>query len=165
MSCLSDNLILAAIDLIDANKIDEVTDAHVRRSISTTYFALFQHICCEASDLFLGTDDSELTRAKEHMRRSISHEQLAKRCSQAYELKDSAGNYVFPDEIRNMANGIVQAKEKRHDADYSFRASFTKVDALLATMEAGALMEDFDGLAKNHRKAFMVWALVNKNRK
>lgn len=164
MSCLSQNLILTAIDLIDADKLDDVTDAHVRRSISSTYFALFQHICCEASDLFLGVDDGELTRAKEHLRRSISHEQLANRCSKAYELRNNTGDYVFPDAIRNFANGIIQAKEKRHDADYSFRASFTKVDALLAAMEAGALMEDFDELEEKHRKAFMVWALINKKR-
>jgi uncharacterized protein (UPF0332 family) len=134
-------------------------ESHCARSISTIYYALFQHICCSASENIIGGADQYLTRAKSHLMRSISHNAILKRLTNAQNP-----NYGFPIEVVDFCNIFCSLQKMRHDADYNKFREFTKEEVEFEEARARCAMEDYDGLARKHKKAFLVWAIIEKPR-
>lgn len=136
---------------------DNPTPSHCARAISTTYYAVFQHICCSASALLIGGSDIELTRAKAHLMRSIPHKLLNRRLGRA----QNAG-YEFPPGLVLFANTFCTLQKHRHDADYDIGEIFSKADALSHIADADCAMKTYDGVPEKHRKAFIVWAILDR---
>lgn len=138
--------------------VDGSTNAHIDRAVSTAYYAIFEHICCAASDLLIGKiHDDYLTRAKSHLRRSIGHTALAGRCKKAQSPK-----YCFPPKIVKFANRLYVMQEKRHLADYDIYKTFTSVEAEELIDEVENALDIFDSTQKKHQIAFLVWAIIDK---
>lgn len=136
---------------------DDPAPSHCSRSISTTYYAIFQHVCCSASELLIGGPDVELTRAKAHLMRSIPHKVLRKRLG----LAQNAG-LDFPSELVSFANTFCTLQKHRHDADYDIGKVFSKADALSHIADADCSMTAYDTVLAKHRKAFIVWAILDR---
>ena len=136
---------------------EDAPPSHVARSVSTAYYALFQHVCCAAADLLIGGPDTELTRAEAHLMRSIPHRILKKRLGYAQN-----SDFGFPAELVGFANVFCRLQQERHDADYDIAATFTRGDALDHISDAEAAMRNFDKVEEKHRKAFIVWAILDR---
>lgn len=150
--------LLSAADALVMN--EAASESHYARAVSTAYYAIFQHACCSAADLLLGGDDTELTNAKNHITRSISHRSLRARLGLAQ--KDSNG---FDQRIVSFSNAFCTLQERRHDADYDVTIPFSRSDALTAIGDARNAMTAYDLVPEKHRKAFVVWAILDKPRR
>ena len=132
-------------------------NSHIARAISTAYYAIFHHIGHTACELFIGGPDDELRRAKVHLMRSIEHRDLAKRMGTA-----QGSGMDFPKELVGFANSFCIMQKHRHDADYDTYREFTRPDAESLIADVRCKMLDFDKVSPKHRKAFLVWALLEK---
>lgn len=150
----SAGLIAAAKSLISD---PSPSHAHIARSVSTAYYAIFQHTCCATAALLIGGNDGYLTRAKAHLMRSIGHKALNKRMGQA-----QTTNLGFPRELKDYANTFCTMQKNRHDADYDTAKSFTKSDALNFITQIECAISEFDAVQKKHRLSFLVWAILDK---
>ena len=133
------------------------SDEHASRSISTSYYAVFRHVCVKASSLLPGGESGELVRAREHIERSIEHAVLLKRCKAI--RKSDIG---FPRAIIDYASAISDLQEDRHLADYSRSHRFSREDALQRYRRAREAIEGFDACDEKHQRAFVVWANFEK---
>ena len=150
MSFDSADLLRVAGDLIGA---PNPSDSHIARSISTSYYAIFQHFIFETSKLLIGPDQACLTRARAHLQRSISHTDLIKRCKKLeYQKLD------FPQSIIDYANFIVILQDERHHADYARDKIFSKSDAERILSLSAAAITGFDRIDDRHKRAFIIWA-------
>lgn len=149
-------------ELIDAAKTlvasEHSSESHCARAISTAYYAMFQHVCCSAAEIFVGGNSNELTRAKLHLMRSIQHKPLEKRLGMA----QNRTNVFFQYEIVSFCNVFCTLQKMRHDADYNKFRTFTRNEANLEISRAECAMQEYDTVDKKHRTAFMVWAVIEK---
>lgn len=100
------------------------TDAAIRRSISTAYYALF-HRLIEAAIGHLVTDASQQVT----LARTFAHTTMKRVCEAVRDDKLPFLGSTIPDELRQLAKLFVELQEQRHDADYSRSRTFTKTDA------------------------------------
>ncbi len=139
---------------------EAASNSHCARAISTAYYAIFQHICSSSADLLIGGSDKELTRAKSHMMRSIGHKALMKRLESAQNA--SIG---FHESLIGFANSFCILQVTRTHADYDATKPFSRADALTAILNATMWMSAYDQVPEKHRKAFVVWAILDKPRR
>lgn len=129
---------------------ENANDLHFSRSISTTYYAVFETLRSECSALLLGFDD-DLSRARTHVERSIGHKEAKKRC------KSCASNGEFPTEIREFSDTFASLYEERIKADYDRPVTFTKEDAESWISRATSAIESLNNSDEKHRRAFVAW--------
>ena len=151
-----------AKSLLDVAKLliesgEDASDAFWRRSISTSYYAIFHHLCTKTTHLMLGSEPEGLRRAREHIERSIEHASLAKRCKGA--RNETLG---FPPAIVAYAIAIYDLQEDRHRADYNGYYKYSKEDAERRYLQAKSAIEGFDASDDRHQRAFIVWANFEK---
>ncbi|MEM6649377.1 MAG: hypothetical protein AAF603_03920 [Pseudomonadota bacterium] len=157
MSLASRDLLQVSQDLL---AVKNLTDSHISRAVSTSYYAIFQHVCCAGGDLLTGNANKNyLKRAKEHLQRSIDHKSLAKRCIEAQNPK-----LEFPREIVEFCNALYTAQELRIQADYNTYRRISKIDATTLLGQVKDAMDGFDSLQKKHKIAFLIWALLEKRK-
>ena len=147
-------LLEVADSLISAN---DPSDSHIARAISTAYYAIFQHVCCAGAELLIGPEDDSMTRAKEHVRRSFGHKALCKRLGMAQNA-----DHDFPENLVNFGTAFCQSRKKRESADYDVSKTFSKSDALDMLASVRCAMGGFDAVEEKHRRAFIVWALIDR---
>ena len=146
----SDDLLRVAGELISAAS---PSSSHIARSISTSYYAIFQHLIFETSNLIVGPHTSGLSRATDHLQRSLSHGDLQRRCKELKKRK-----FDFPVEIVEYAEAVVELQEVRHKADYARNVIFSKRDAEMRLDLAREAISGFDRLEARHKRAFIIWA-------
>lgn len=115
--------------------------ARIRRSISTSYYALFHFILDEVGRRLIGTSN-DFRVQRRILARTITHRG-------AYTTFDklrgsnvhasvtdfvrprahSGGDVATPDFVRRLANTFVDAQSKRHDADYDLNTPLSEEDA------------------------------------
>jgi uncharacterized protein (UPF0332 family) len=111
-----------------------IASARVRRSISTTYYALFHFILEECTNRVVGVGPA-LLRRRRIAARIISHKGLKRTLSKvgggaiSPDLRDYFGIDVAPDFIRDLSKAILQAQDQRLEADYDLNASFSEATA------------------------------------
>lgn len=152
--------------------------AHLRRAVSTAYYAVFHYLVDEACCAQIGTHHTQ----KEHrhaLGRAFSHTVMKDACTSfaGGTLKesvvkglprDSAGQYVIPREIRDMARTFAELQGKRHLADYDLTERFRKSEVMTLIQQAREHVERFRQLTESDvRKFFLasLWAWKDlKNR-
>jgi hypothetical protein len=115
--------------------------ARVRRSVSTVYYAIFHLLLDEIGQKIIGTHGNLLARRR-ILARTISHKGLktaldkvkgkAVDKSVADFLKPvgpTVSPVAAPDFVRNIANGFVDAQDKRLEADYDLNETLSEEDA------------------------------------
>lgn len=144
MATLEDEL-LSAARLLGRRKSGQkgkLPSARIRRSISTTYYALFHFLLDEAGKLVVGaTNDVKVRRRL--VGRTVAHKSIKTALDRVrgstvdhqfadfFRYKAAAGIPVPPRFVREMARVFSDAQSKRHDADYNLQEALSARDASL----------------------------------
>lgn len=152
MSEASRDLLQVARDLQTSGK---EKSAHLSRAVSTVYYSLFHHLLDDCCDLVFWNEEG-LTRARQHLKRSIGHKEINKKCRAISEKFD------FPDTLVMFANTLVDLQAQRHRADYDEHRSFTPKEVELLIEKADDAVNRYDQTPSKHRLAFAVWIIREK---
>ena len=131
--------------------------AELKRAVSTTYYALFLHLCAAVASLLVGNPQSDRERRVfwQRMYRVLEHGATKNKCGRRTAISN------FPEGIRNFANLLVRAQSERHNADYDPFSKYTRRQALDLIAEAYAIIEAFDATPRNARLDFVTYLLEN----
>jgi len=126
-----------------AGQKGKLPSARVRRSISTTYYALFHFILDETATRVVGTRN-DLRRRRRILMRLVTHRgaKMALDKVRGATVDSSVedflrlpgagpGTVVAPLFVRNLANAFADAQAKRQDADYDLNKALSELDARL----------------------------------
>lgn len=125
---------------ISFHRVDPKTQATLRRSVSTAYYALFHFLTEEASSNWV----RPVQRGK--LARNFDHKIMlnaSNRCVEAYR-KEPPGSLEF--HLYSLANAFCQLQRNRQDADYDLLRTFSSSDVAI----------DIDLV----EKAFTSWSLM-----
>jgi len=166
---LHQGLLKVADDLLQMNK-RRPQEAHLRRALSSIYYALFHFLAQSCADSFIGTQGAKnrSNKAWQQVYRSLEHG-MAKNACEECNKKDSHGNFKknFPPAIRAYATLFVEYQKKRHDADYNPYANtendgFTKADILDMIDQAKQAIQGMKALSSSDLKAFSAFILLKR---
>ena len=121
----------------DPGQRGRIAAARIRRSISTSYHALFHFLLEECTARIVGTGP-ELRRRRRIVARMLTHRgmKLALRKVQGGRLEKAFADYFgipsAPAFARLLSENFVRAQEQRHEADYDLNASLSELDARVA---------------------------------
>lgn len=114
--------------------------ARIRRSISTSYYALFHFLLDEAGSKLVGTGTS-LKRRRRLLGRTIAHRSVRMAMSRVqgppipppfdefFRPQGIQGPVVPPVFVRTMAAAFADVHAKREEADYDLNKPFSENDA------------------------------------
>lgn len=157
------DLIAAARSLIDA---EGATPAHVRRSISTAYYAVFHHVLSAGATRFLrdgkpdGAAFSILYRGFSHGRmrtvcQSLSQTRLGQTFARQFQRS------AVSDDMRGFANSFLILQDVRHLADYDPLAEFSSIDARAFIDDAEAAIAAFDRAEPDEQDDVLALMLIS----
>ncbi len=122
--------------------------ARIRRSISTSYYALFHFFLDEVGTRVVGTHN-DLRRRRRILGRTITHKGTKATLDKVRGVRADASVEDFlrppgvalvpvapPLFVRNLANAFIDAQAKRHDADYDLNKPLSELDARLLRTRA-----------------------------
>lgn len=152
---------LAASLLETANSLAKCADAgeepcqaHIRRAISTCYFAAFHALARTAANSLVGADPAVRPRkAWVEVYRGLSHGACSKACTDAAHID-------FPEGILNFANTFVQLQNIRHKADYDPTWRPTVKDAEGNIKNAEMCLNALAGAEARDLLAFSTYVLI-----
>lgn len=145
MAAYDEELLEAARRLLvrRAGQRGKLPAARIRRSISTSYYALFHFILDEVSLRVVGTGN-DLRIRRRILARTLTHTGVkialdkvrgaSAELSVAEFLRPGGGqatDVAVPAFVQNIAKAFADAQAKRHDADYDLNKSLSEVDARL----------------------------------
>ena len=151
----SDDLIAAALDLVEAGSRGRPRQANLRRAVSTTYYAMFHclSVCC--ADLLVGGAGSDRSEpAWRQVYRALEHGAARQRCTRTAIIQK------FPVEIREFADRFVSMQQKRHQADYAPEARYDKDFVLQDIVAIAEAIAKFQRVPVKDRRAFAVYLLL-----
>jgi hypothetical protein len=102
-------LLWVATDLLS---VKNRTQSHIRRAISTSYYAVFSRLCEIIADALCGAQKSEPTRAWVDVYRAVGHTAVGKT------LRDGAAKRRFGNEFSEFSELFERLRNLRYDADY-----------------------------------------------
>ncbi|WP_395370619.1 hypothetical protein [Komagataeibacter diospyri] len=158
MSAFSNDLLRASARLYSRKKGQKgpLKSAYIRRSISTTYYALFHFILDESASQIIGTSHRFLQRRRLFIR-TLSHTGLTtafsklkgntidKSVEDLFRLHGTpAGSVTTPIFVKNLATAYLDAKAKREDADYNLSASLSETDARQLRRRVKKALKDWE---------------------
>ncbi len=139
---------------------DHPGQTHLKRAMSTAYYAMFHALCKNNADSLvgpIGTPDRS-RHAWNQAYRAVEHGYAKNQCKDTV-MED------FPETIRNFARHFVRAQELRHEADYDPAISFTPQEVIKVIDETGAMIDNLMNSEFKDRKAFAVWTTMKKRTK
>jgi uncharacterized protein (UPF0332 family) len=143
--------------------------AHLRRALSTAYYAIFHFLIDEACRSQIGAQHAQ--RGFRHvLGRGYTHGVMKQACASfaGGTLKasvskglprDAAGLYVVPREIQRIAAIYVELQEKRHLADYDLTERFKRSEVLALIDETRARVANFQSLPASTDRTFFLACL------
>lgn len=152
------DLIQAALDLANANG-KKPRQAHLLRSVSTAYYAMFHALARCCADMMIGGPSAVRSKpAWKQVYRSLEHGAAKGACSANGKIAN------FPVEIQDFANLFRTMQEKRHKADYDPSETVYKSAVLLDIDQVKAAIERFEASALKDRRAFSALVLFKPPR-
>jgi hypothetical protein len=145
MASYDDELLEAARGLLvrRTGQRGKLPSARIRRSISTSYYALFHFLLEEVGDRVVGTRN-DLRRRRRILSRTVTHRGIKTTLDKMRGMQVEASFEDFlrspgvatgpvgpPTFVRNLANAFADAQAKRHDADYDLNKPLSESDARL----------------------------------
>ena len=128
--------------------------ASLRRSISSSYYAVFHALAKAIADTLVGSSPaSRPNKAWVDVYRGIGHGGTKDACK-------AAMNVNFPDRLKAFSDSLVRLQDARHQADYDPEVRFSKEDALANLAEAENALAALKAVRPIDRKAFAAWVLV-----
>lgn len=139
----------------------KLSQAKVRRSISTSYYALFHFLLNDLTYKVAGSG-ATLSKQRRILARTITHSGLTTTLNKIAgaaidtSVQDFLGapNHVAPRFARNLAKAFVDAQSKRHDADYNMNKALTALDARLLHSRVKDVIEKWRTANSQDEKAF-----------
>ena len=152
------NLIATARTLLNAasNETDpEQSQTHLKRAISTAYYAMFHAGCASAAALLPDEiANPAASAAWLQAYRGPEHTHVRNQC------RNSALMAPFPPEIRNFAQNFVQIQSHRNQADYNPRSNFSRSNALEIIDDAARAINQLASAPAGTRLAFAITILL-----
>lgn len=131
------------------------TQSEIRRSISSSYYAVFHALARTCANALVGkTPSKRPNKAWVEVYRGLSHGVCQKACSQASKVD-------FPTCIQLFADNFQQLQELRHRADYDPSAEFEKKDAQTWYQLAQLSIDSLRSANNIDKKAFAAWVLIS----
>lgn len=130
------------------------SSAAVRRSISTSYYALFHFLLDEVAKSEIGTGSGLAVRRRIVMR-NLSHKgiktaflhvekrQVKQKLVGDFLASATGATVEVPLFVQTMAMTFVYAQAQRHDADYNLNAPFSKAMAISLHERVTAAIDDW----------------------
>ena len=112
-------------------------DVDLRRSISTSYYALFHTVLTTAAERFVGADPSR-QRGYAIVYRAFNHSQMRQVCESltlpllSKSLRQQLGRETAHPDLRDFAVVFTELQSRRHQADYDPTTTITFQDARTA---------------------------------
>ena len=151
-------LIALALDLLQVAQRKR-SDAHLRRAVSTAYYAMFHCLARISADrLIRPAGRSEHAHAWSHVYRSLQHRHARRQCLNAAVLT------AYPVEIRRFAAWFAELQEQRQQADYDPAAVFEYAAARQAVQLAAESIRRFEEASRAEQAAFAAWVLLAARR-
>lgn len=138
-----------------AGQTGPLRSAYIRRSLSTSYYALF-HFCLDEAALRIVGASGNLRQRRRIFVRTLSHTGLAgtfgKLRGAAIDKSVEAffrspgsppGPIATPAFVRQFAMTYLDARAKREDADYDLNAPLSEADARQLHRRVGRAMRDW----------------------
>ena len=127
-----DELLQQARELVHRNPTNP-TQADLRRSVSSAYYALFHLLIFEAC-LNWSNDTSRAGLA-----RMFDHgvmKKVSKKVTDANMMPYAGEDPAIADKLRSFAGLFVQLQERRHEADYNVKDAWTLTQSLKEVLAA-----------------------------
>lgn len=168
MASYPDELLAAAKQLLLRlpNSRGRLPDARIRRSISTTYYALFHFLVEEAGKRLVGADNFLRSRRR-ILARSFTHTGIKTTFGKIRGanidgsvedfLRGSNAPYgriAAPDFARNFARVFLDAQTKRDDADYDRNEVLGAIDATVLIARAEDVIRDWNAATASDQRDF-----------
>ncbi len=127
---LHSELLELAFELANSTK-----QAHLRRSISSSYYAFFHRLAYESATHFFPHPDDALihaatTRALDHRTALIVCQSFAGLSVPRGPVKHFIETVAVPNELKQLSRTFVLLQGVRHLADYDVSVQFTSMNAL-----------------------------------
>jgi len=143
--------------------------ASLRRSISTSYYALF-HLLTQDATGIIGPNMKHV--AREGMARWFNHGEMKRVCN-FFSAATAPTNKDAPKhlsamltapvsaDLRSVASAFIRLQEARHDADYNLTETWTRLTAQQHVNIAREAFESWARLKKSHEANVFAIALIS----
>ncbi len=133
----------------------EQAQSHLKRAVSTAYYAMFHAICASAAELLPDASaDPATSAAWLQAYRGPEHTHARNQC------RNSGLMAPFPAEIREFARIFVDNQGHRNQADYNPLSDFASSDVSQIIEDAENAINDLLTAPGSTRRAFAVTVLL-----
>lgn len=154
----SGDLIRVALDLLDAAERRR-SSAHLRRALSTAYYAMFHSLARVSADRLIGRSTAFPDHAAWlHVYRALQHRHAKTQCLRSAEIA------ARPEHIERFAARFATLQRLRHRADYDPAAVFEYAAARQTVQMAAESIRLFEGASRTEQTAFAAWVLLAARR-
>lgn len=143
-----------AISLVPEDLTEQISQATLRRSVSSCYYAVFHSLAKACADALVGTDpEVRSNRAWVEVYRGLDH-------GRCYESCQASLNVPFPDGIKDFALDFMQLQVARHRVDYDPLARVDVMQALAFIEVARGCRAILDAIDPKDMVAFSTWLVI-----
>ncbi len=149
------DLIATARKLAVANA-KKPRQSDLKRSVSSTYYALFHMIARTSADSLIGVSKADrANRAWQQVYRALNHGPAKTACKNGEISR-------FPREVQDFANTFVEMQAKRQNADYDPFSRVFKHEVLADIENVKQVIDNFASVSVRDKKAFAAWVLFQQ---
>lgn len=162
----SADLLAVARSLLSVDSTSPAFEAHLRRAVSTAYYALFHHVLRSAAERFMGFETRH-SAGYDVIYHGFNHGRMKTVCEAlnvaflGKSLARQLGRSSVSQDARNFAGGFSTLQDARHQADYDPSVLFVPSDASGLVEAAYAAMTAFDRIAPDEKADILALTLVN----
>ena len=143
------NVLLTIVDEL-AMKNSNPSQEHLRRAVSTNYYAMFHALCRLNADTLVGRQNMN-TPAWVKVYRALDHGQAKSRWNTVHSH--------FDRELRRFAKLFCQLQAKRHAADYDPSAVIQRKEVLIDLMASSYYINNLNYIGWQSLREFVVHLL------
>lgn len=150
----SADLITVALDLLEAADRKE-NSAHLRRSLSTAYYAMFHCLARMTADRLIRARGTPREKAAWlHVYCALQHQHARKQCL------DSRAMATHPTAVRYFAAQFAALQDHRHQADYNPATEFEPAEVRKTVESAAEAVRLLEGASQADQAVFATWVLL-----
>ncbi len=147
-------LIATAFDLLRIAE-QRQSEAHLRRAVSTAYYAMFHSLARIAADRLVRQGSaSSHANTWNHVYRSLQHGHAERQCLKGATLA------AYPAETRRFAAWFAKLQEQRHQADYDPVATLDTGQVRRVVRYAADRIRGLERTPEAEQRAFAAWVLL-----
>jgi uncharacterized protein (UPF0332 family) len=142
-----------------------LTEAELRRAVSTAYYALFHTVLKTAADRLVG-DTQQATGAYSLVYRGFDHLHMKKGCEELRKpnlsgsVQKALKRSTVSSDTREFATAFIDLQVNRHFADYDPTEPFTQIDVQSQVDATENAMQKFASIAVDEQLDILAFLLV-----